>query len=106
MLQVYAHAASLTGNEYAVTGSPTTAVVKSGDRELNLSFSAESGAASWRLTQQHHGAFHLDDNGILIFPEGPKELDTAAIDWIAQLDQLGQPKLPSVPEGRLKQSGT
>jgi hypothetical protein len=102
MIQVYARAASLNGNEYAVTSSSTTAVVKCRDHELELSFSADSGAASWQLTQQDHGTFHIDDNGILMFPEGPKELDTAAIDWIDQLGQLGQPKPPSVPEGRLK----
>jgi hypothetical protein len=93
MLQVYAHGASLNGNEYTVTSNSTAAAVKSRDRELNLSFSAESGAASWRLTGEDQGTFEIDDHGLLLFPEGPKELDTAAIDWI---DQLGQSKLPEV----------
>ncbi len=91
MLQVYAHAASLNGNEYAVTSSASAAAVKYRGCELNISISAKNGVANWQLTQadrQDQGTFQIDDNGILIFPDGPKELDTAAIDWIGQLGKV------------------
>jgi hypothetical protein len=79
MLRVYAHAASLSGKEY---------VVKHGDCSLVICFRPETGAASWRVIQPKRetwGAFQIEHDGTLTFPEGEKPLDAAAIDWMEQL---------------------
>jgi hypothetical protein len=90
MLRVYAHAAGLHGNAYVVTSGSDAASVEYGRCVLDICFSADTGAAIWRLTQpagEDQGEFQIDEHGTLIFPDGPKELDTAAIDWIHQLGQ-------------------
>jgi hypothetical protein len=88
MLRVYAHAASLNGKEYAVTGSTEAAEVRSEESVLNLHFEPETGEAGWRVTQpkrEEWGVFRIEEDGTLNFPAGPKPLDTAAIEWIEQL---------------------
>jgi hypothetical protein len=88
MLRVYAHAASMNGKEYSVTGSSEAAEVKCQDSRLNLHFDPNTGEAGWRITQpeqEEWGVFHMEEDGTLTFPAGAKPLDTAAIDWIEQL---------------------
>jgi hypothetical protein len=88
MLRVYAHAASLNGKEYVVTGSATAAEVKQDDSLLSLHIDPATGEAGWRITQSEReewGAFCIEEDGTLNFPAGPKPLDTAAIDWIEQM---------------------
>src|ERR1700722_9707627 len=89
MMQVYAHAASLNGKEYVVTSDASTVSVKHQDRVLAVSFDPETGDASWKVTRpqcEEVGEFHIDEHGALVFPAGPRALDTAAMDWIALLD--------------------
>ncbi len=88
MLRVYAHAASLNGKEYVVTTVSNRAWVKHGDCSLIICFRPETGAASWRVVQPERetwGAFQIEQDGTLTFPEGEKPLDAAAIDWMEQL---------------------
>jgi hypothetical protein len=88
MLRVYAHAASLNGVACDVTPSAEKAVVTRQGATLTIQCSEETGAGSWRLIHgecEEWGEFHIDEHGVLMFPAGPKELDTAAIDWIDRL---------------------
>jgi hypothetical protein len=67
MMQVYAHEASV----------------------LTISFRPDTGEANWMVTRpecEESGEFRIDEHGTLVFPAGPKALDTAAIDWIGLLD--------------------
>jgi hypothetical protein len=89
MMQVYAHAASLNGKEYVVTSAPGKVWVKHQDRVLTVSYDPETGNASWSVTRptcEEVGEFHIDEHGALVFPAGPRALDTAAMDWIALLE--------------------
>jgi hypothetical protein len=93
MLRVYAHAASLHGSAYEVTAGSESAWVKHQDSALSLQFSADTGEGNWCVThpeREECGAFRIEEDGKLTFPVGPKELDTAAIDW---LDHLGRDKV-------------
>jgi hypothetical protein len=88
MLRVYAHAAGLNGKEYVVTSGSDQAWVKHGDCLLRVCFRSEDGAATWRITKQERetqGEFQIEEDGTLVFPDGAKALDAAAIDWIEQL---------------------
>jgi hypothetical protein len=90
MLQVYAHAASLSGKEFVMTTASNRAWVKQGHCSLILCFRPETGASTWRVTQAEKetwGEFQIEKDGVLTFPEGEKPLDTAAIDWMEQLVQ-------------------
>jgi hypothetical protein len=94
MVRVYAHAASLNGETYEVAADSNAASIRHRESLLDIAFSADSGAASWRLHQperEDRGEFHIDDHGTLIFPQGPKELDTAAMDWVELLGRLASP---------------
>jgi hypothetical protein len=89
MMQVYAHAASLNGKEYVVSSSADKIWVRHQDRTLTITFDPGSGEASWSVARpecEEVGEFHIDEHGALIFPAGPRALDTAAMDWIALLD--------------------
>jgi hypothetical protein len=90
MLRVYAHAASLSGKEYVMTTVSNRAWVKQGDCSLIICFRPETGASTWRViqaAQETWGEFQIEKDGLLIFPEGEKPLDEAAIDWMEQLVQ-------------------
>ncbi len=95
MLRVYAHAASLNGNAHVISSGPDAAQVDYGESMLRIGFSADSGAGSWRLTRpegEEQGQFQIEEDGALILPGGPRELDRAAIDWVDKLVQpLRQP---------------
>ncbi len=94
MMQVYVHAASLNGKEYVVTSDSGKVSVKHQDRVLTVSFDPETGNASWNVTCpqcEEVGEFRIDEHGTLIFPAGPRALDTAAMDWIALLDHAAPP---------------
>ncbi len=98
MLQVYAHAASLNGKPYAVTSADCSAVVRYEEASLTVSFVPDTGVATWRLIRsgrEDHGHFEIDQHGAVNFPEGPKELDTLAIDW---MDHLARPEQVSQRE--------
>lgn len=89
MLQVYVHAASLNGKQYEVSTASDQISVKHQDNSLTVSFVPETGTAGWSLKRprcEEVGEFHINEHGELVFPAGPKPLDTAAIDWIAMLD--------------------
>ena len=93
MLRVYAHAASLHGNAYEVTAGPESAWVKHQDSALSIQFGSDTGEGNWCVThpeREECGAFRIEEDGTLTFPIGPKELDTAVIDW---LDHLGRSKV-------------
>jgi hypothetical protein len=93
MLRVYAHAASLNGKEHEVTSGANEAWVKHRDSALILRFSSDTGEGDWCVThpeREECGAFRIEEDGTLTFPIGPKELDTAVIDW---LDHLGRGKV-------------
>lgn len=89
MLRVYAHAASLNGIVYTVTSSSDAAWLRCGGWELEISYSAEDGAASWQLSQPPREVrgeeFRIEADGTLAFPGGLKELDLAAIEWVEKL---------------------
>jgi hypothetical protein len=96
MVRVYAHAAALNGVACDVTVSADEAVVTRRDGTLTIRCSEETGEGCWRLVHsvsalagggecEEWGEFHIDEHGVLMFPAGPKELDTAAIDWIDHL---------------------
>ena len=88
MLRVYAHAASLNGKDYAATSGAEEAWVKHQDSALSLRFSPDTGEGNWCVThpeREECGAFRIEEDGTLTFPIGPKELDTAVIDWLDHL---------------------
>jgi len=89
MLRVYTHAAGLNGNSYGVASNPKTAWVTCMDAVLEVGYSAEDGAAHWQLSRSNvrlqSGEFSIEGDGSLSFPEGPKELDQAAIEWVEKL---------------------
>jgi hypothetical protein len=94
MMQVYAHAASLNGKEYVVTSASEKVSVKHQASILTITLRPDTGEASWVVTRpecEELGEFHIDEHGELIFPAGPKALDTAAMDWIALLDHAARP---------------
>ena len=97
MLRVYAHAATLNGKAYAVTAhADNIAVVIYGECSLQIALSPETGAATWSLTQpegEDSGSFEIDGEGMLHFPAGVKELDTAAMDWMDQLSGVCELKV-------------
>jgi hypothetical protein len=82
MLRVYASAASLSGRDYQVTSSSDQAWVKHEGHTLNVCFRGET--STWSMGQTH-GDFAVQEDGTLMFPSGPKELDQAAIEWLEQL---------------------
>jgi|ERR1700677_693938 hypothetical protein len=89
MMQVYAHAASLNGKEYVVSSDSGKVSVKHEASVLTISFRPDTGEANWMVTRpecEESGEFRIDEHGTLVFPAGPKALDTAAIDWIGLLD--------------------
>jgi hypothetical protein len=93
MMQVYAHAASLNGKEYVVTSDSGKISVKHEANVLTISFRPDTGDASWVVTRpscEEMGEFRIDEHGTLVFPAGPKALDTAAIDWIALLEHAAR----------------
>jgi hypothetical protein len=93
MLRAYAHAASLNGKEHEVTSGANEAWVKHQDSALSIRFSPDTGEGDWCVThpeREECGAFRIEEDGTLTFPIGPKELDTAVIDW---LDHLGRGKV-------------
>ena len=102
MLRVYAHAASLNGQSYGVASNARTAWVTCMDSVLEVGYSAQDGAASWQLSQPNQrllsGKFSIEADGSLSFPEGPKELDQAAIEWVEKLVSTMQINLSSRPE--------
>ncbi len=88
MLRVYAHAASLGSDAYGVSSNAVSAWVTYETSALHISYSPATGAAQWRLEKAGHdaqGEFEIDHDGRLLFPQGPVELDAAAIDWVQQL---------------------
>ncbi len=85
MLKVYAEAASLRGARYEVKSGPNGACVEHQGDQLALTFSASSGSGTWHINGKERGSFEIKEDGTLQFPEGPKELDVASIDWIEQL---------------------
>jgi hypothetical protein len=85
MLRVYAEAASLKGIRYEAKSGPNGASIEHKDDVLALTFSASSGAGAWHINGEKRGTFQIEADGTLQFPEGPKELDVAAIDWIEQM---------------------
>jgi hypothetical protein len=89
MMQVYTHAAGLNGREYVVTSNSSKVSVKHQASVLTISIHPETGEAHWIVNRpecEESGEFRIDEHGTLVFPAGPKDLDTAAIDWIALLD--------------------
>jgi hypothetical protein len=94
MMQVYAHAASLNGKEYVVTSASGKFWVKYQASLLTVSINPDTGEANWVVTRpgcEELGEFRIDEHGTLVFPAGPKALDTAAMDWIALLDHATGP---------------
>ena len=88
MIRVYAHAASLNSGEYGVASTGADVWVTRDQRSLHISYSAKSGAARWILETPGpaaQGEFEIDQDGHILFPEGPRELDEAAINWVHQL---------------------
>jgi hypothetical protein len=88
MLRVYAHAAGLNGNAYVVTAGSDAATVNHQDSELSLHFSPETGEGNWCVThpeREECGVFRIEEDGSFSSPAAPKEIDQAAIEWIALL---------------------
>jgi hypothetical protein len=94
MLRVYAHAASLNeAAEYVVTSSSEDATVQHLESILSVHFDPNTGDGHWRITRpacESVGKFHIEEDGNLAFPVGPKALDQASIEW---LEQLGHAEL-------------
>jgi hypothetical protein len=75
--------------------------VKHQDCALSLRFHSGAGEGCWRITQPEREEwceFRIDEDGSLIFPAGPKPLDTAAIEWVEHLVHAA-----SAPEVPLRQ---
>ena len=88
MLRVYSHAASLHGSAYEVTAGAESAWVKHQESALSIQFSPDTGEGNWCVKhpeREECGAFRIEEDGTLTFPIGPKELDTAVIDWLDHL---------------------
>jgi hypothetical protein len=89
MVRVYAHAASLGTKTYAVTTGSSVIWVKCESCVLEIGCSFDSGEGRWNLsqprTEEQAGRIVIEADGRLVLPDGPKELDEAAIDWIRQI---------------------
>ena len=88
MLRVYAHAAGLNKDAYGVASNAEAVWVTYAESTLHIVFSPKTGEAHWSLEKSGRdakGDFLIDEHGHLVFPEGRKELDQAAIDWVHQL---------------------
>jgi hypothetical protein len=108
MLRAYAHAANLhrpaEEAQFAVSAQDGSARLGCGVHRLELDFRPESGGAHWALDPEHadspRGSFLIEENGELLF-EGygfagqVKELDHAAMDWVALLGAAGQQPRPA-----------
>ena len=107
VLQAYAHAANLHlpagAEQFAVSARDGSARVGCGGHRLELTFRPGSGAAHWALdpdcADSPRGSFRIEENGELLFEgygDGPgfagqvKELDQAAMDWVALLGAAGR----------------
>ena len=103
MLQAYAHAANLhrpgDAARFEVSAREGWARIGCGGHRLEIEFRPGSGAAQWALdpdcAEGPRGSFLIEENGELLF-EGHsfagqlKELDQAAMDWVALLGAAGQ----------------
>ena len=88
MLRVYAHAAALNGDAYVVTDGSNEARVEHRDSSLTLHFSPDTGEGNWCVThpeREECGVFRIEEDGSFTSPAALKEIDQAAIEWIALL---------------------
>ena len=98
MVRVYAHAASLGNDTYEVAATAEAVRMTTAESTLHIAYSPLSGNAQWNLRKPGHdaeGTFHIGEEGHLIFPEGEKELDAAAIDWVEQLGRVTAAGVPA-----------
>ena len=90
MLRVYTHAASLNHDGYGMASHPDHVRLTHGECALYIRYSPQTGAGQWHMQspgQDLQGSFEIDDHSQVVFPEGPRELDEAAIHWVQQLGQ-------------------
>ena len=87
LLRSYAAAASLGGQQHIVHSLSDSATVESQGRALRFFFHADKGDVMWH-EQEASGTFHINQDGTFEFADGPKAMDVAAIDWIAQLGRI------------------
>jgi hypothetical protein len=91
LLRSYAAAASLSGEEYAVSSFSGGAKVEHQGRALRFSFRPTTGNGIWRSVRpekQSWGGFHISEDGTFASLSGSEALDAAAITWIEQLGEI------------------
>jgi hypothetical protein len=94
LLRSYAAAASLHAGDVRVSSSANTVKITSGAGELNLHFDSESRQGSWTQCTASSpavtGNFAMQPEGTIHIDGVTKDLDHAAIDFIASISERGK----------------
>ena len=92
MLRSYAAAASLHAGEIAVRSSETDVTIEAADVVLTMRFDPRSSVVNWTKrgpvhTAASHGTFEIHPDGVLSVDGVRRDLDHAAIDFIASITE-------------------
>lgn len=94
MLRSYAAVASLRGEEVRVSSERNSVTVSAFANQLAMGFDPDSGVVNWqrRTAQQSSmgGVFSLQPDGVIAIDGTTKDLDHAAIDFIASVAQSAE----------------
>jgi hypothetical protein len=94
MLRSYAAAASLRGEEVRVSSERNAVTVSAPENQVEMDFDPDSGVVNWqRRTARHssmNGVFSLHPDGVIAIDGTTKDLDHAAIDFIAFVMQKAE----------------
>jgi hypothetical protein len=93
MLRSYAAAASLHAGEVKVAANENEVTLAAGDVKLAMRFDPETSAVSWTKREAAgeatQGRFELTSDGTVEIHGVQRDLDHAAIDWIASVTPKG-----------------
>jgi hypothetical protein len=98
MLRSYAAAASLHAGEVHVSTTENAVKIASGATHLEMQFDAESSRVNWTKHTTSHGpttgSCTIESDGVLSINGRTKDLDHAAIDFIASVTAEGKGSRP------------
>ncbi len=94
LLRSYAAAASLHAGEVRVTTNENAVTISNGNAQLAMTFDAESSEVSWRKSPPAGaavtGTFAIQHDGTAGMDGVTKDLDHAAIDFIASVTERAE----------------
>ena len=94
MLRSYAAAASLHAGEVKVSMTENSATIASGSTQLDMQFNPDSSEVNWTMRTASQetvtGSFTMQPEGTIHISGATKDLDHAAIDFIASVTAKGK----------------